>query len=159
MSIAYTIINATGLYSLDCKNWRHKPATDRTWANFKILFAKVFKDAQDEGLTAQTSVYAANFCQLQEDEVTLLEMQQETATALANIVTATTSYRMTFITLTATNADLARQITTITAHLVTAQGNITTLTTQLVAKGGGGGDGNKNSNSRTGTFPSLEPMG
>ena len=89
----------------------------------------------------------------------MLEMQQETATALANIVTATTSYRMTFITLTATNADLARQITTITAHLVTAQGNITTLTTQLVAKGGGGGDGNKNSNSRTGTFPSLEPMG
>ena len=28
VSIAYTIVNATGFYSLDCKNWRHKPAID-----------------------------------------------------------------------------------------------------------------------------------
>ena len=40
------------------------------WANFKIFFAKVFKDARDDGLTAQTSGYAANVRQLQEDEVT-----------------------------------------------------------------------------------------
>ena len=144
---------------MDCKNWRHKPATDRTWVNFKIFFAEVFKHARDGGLTAQTSGYAANVRQLQEDEVTMSEMQQETATALANLETATTSDRTAFITLMDTNANLARQITTLTAQLVTAQSKITTLTTQLAAKGGGGGDGNKNSNSRTGTFPSLEPMG
>ena len=82
VSIAYTIVNAIGFYSLDFKNWLHKPAIDKTWAIFKIFFAKVFKDTRDNGLTAQTSGYAANVRQLQEDEVTMSETQQETATAL-----------------------------------------------------------------------------
>ena len=102
VSIAYTIINSTGFYSLDCKTWRHKPAIDRTWANFKIFFAKVFKDARDDGFTAQTSDYASNVYQLQEDKVTMSKMQQETATALENPATATTSDRTAFITLTTT---------------------------------------------------------
>ena len=87
------------------------------------------------------------------------EIQQETYTALANLATATTSYRTAFITLTATNANLSRQITTLTANLLTAQSKITTLTVQLAAKGGGNGDGNNNSNLRTGEFPGLDPMG
>ena len=108
MSIIYTIFNATGFYSLDCKTWRHKPAIDQTWADFKLFLANVFKDARDNGLTAQTSGYAANIRQLQEDEVIMLEMQQETATALANLATSTTSDQIAFITLTTTNADLAK---------------------------------------------------
>ena len=89
----------------------------------------------------------------------MLEMQQETATSLANIAGATTSDRTTFITLTTTNTELARQITTLTAHLVTAQGKTTTLTEQIAAKGGGSGDCNNNSNTRTGNFPGLDPKG
>ena len=50
------------------------------------------------------------------------------ATALANIVTVTTSDRTVFVTLTTTNSDLDKQITTLTAHLVTAQAKIATLT-------------------------------
>ena len=87
------------------------------------------------------------------------EMQQETATALANLATATTSDQTAFITLTATSADQARQITTLIAHLVTAQRKITTLTSQLAAKGGGNSDGNNISNPRTGNFTGLDPMG
>ena len=87
------------------------------------------------------------------------EMQQETATALANLATATTLDRTTFITLTTTNTNLARQITTLAAHLVNAQDKITTLTVQLAAKGGGIGDCNNNSNTRTVNFPKLEPKG
>ena len=52
------------------------------------------------------------------------EMQQEMATALANLATATTSDQTAFIILTTTNADLAKQITTLTAHLVTAQAKL-----------------------------------
>ena len=55
VSIAYTIVNATGFYSLDCKILRHKPAIDRTWANFKTFFADVFNDARGDGLTAHPS--------------------------------------------------------------------------------------------------------
>ena len=87
------------------------------------------------------------------------DMQQETATTLANLVTATTSDQTAFITLTTTNADLSRQIIMLTAHLNTTHGKISTLTTQLAAKGGGSSDVNNNSNPRTGTFPGLEPMG
>ena len=76
MSIAYKIVNTTGFNSLDYKTWRHKPAINPTWANFKIFFAEVFKDARDDGITAKTSGYATKVRQLQEDEVTLSEMQQ-----------------------------------------------------------------------------------
>ena len=120
MSIAYTIVNVTGFYSSCFKTWRLKPAINRTWANFEIFFAKVFKDARDDGVTAQTSGYAANVRQLQKDEVTMSEMQQETATAIANIATATTLDWTAFITLTTTNTNLANQIILLTAHLVTA---------------------------------------
>ena len=159
MSITYTIVNATGFYSLDFKNWRHKPAIDRTWANFKIFFAELFKDPQDDGLTAQASGYTTNICQLQENEVTMSEMQQETVTTLANLATATTSEWTAFITLTTTNTDLARHITTLTAHLVTAQGKITTLTAQLATKSGGSGNCNNHSNPSTGNFTGLDPKG
>ena len=64
VSIAYTLVNATGFYSLDCKAWRHKEPAIKTWANFKTFFAEVFKDAQDDGLTTQTSDYAVNVQQL-----------------------------------------------------------------------------------------------
>ena len=86
-------------------------------------------------------------------------MQQETATALANLVTATTSDWTAFITLTTTNADLAKQITTVTAHLITAQAKIATLTAQLATKTGVRGNGNNNSTPSTGHFPGLEPKG
>ena len=86
-------------------------------------------------------------------------MQQETAIALANLATSTTSDRTAFITLTATNANLARHITTLTAHLVTAQGKITTLTAQLATKSGGSGNCNNHSNPSTGNFTGLDPKG
>ena len=159
VSIAYTIVNATGFYSLDCKTWRHNPATDRTWANFKVFFAKVFKDAWDDGLTAQTSVYAANVRPLQEDEATMSEMQQETATALANLATATNSDWTAFITLMTNNVDLTKQITTLTAHLVTAHAKIATLTGKLATKTGGRGNINKNSTNSTRNLHRLDPKG
>ena len=159
VSIAYTIVNTTGFYFLYCKTWRHKPAIDQMRTNFKIFFAEVFKDERYDGLTAQTSGYAANVRQLQEDEVTMLEMQQETATALANLATATTSDRTLFITLTTTNANLAKQITTLTAHLITAQAKIAILTGQLATKTGGRGNSNNNSTPSTGNLHRLDPNG
>ena len=79
------------------------------------------------------------------------------ATALANIVTVTTSDRTVFVTLTTTNSDLDKQITTLTAHLVTAQAKIATLTEQLAAKTGDSGNCNNNSTPSTGNFHGLDP--
>ena len=86
-------------------------------------------------------------------------MQQETATALANLATATTSDQKAFINLTTTNAGLAKQITTLTVHLVPAQAKIATLTTQLATKTGGRGNRNNNSTPSTEHFPGLDPKG
>ena len=85
------------------------------------------------------------------------EMQQETATALANLATATTSDPTAFITLTNTNADLAKQITTLNAHLVTTQAKIATLTAQLAPKTGGSGNCSNNSTPSNGNFHDLDP--
>ena len=43
VSIADTIVNATGFYSLDCKTWRQKPAIDRMWANFKYFLQRYLR--------------------------------------------------------------------------------------------------------------------
>ena len=43
VSIAYTIVNTTGFYLLHCKTWRHKPAIDQTWANFKLFSPKYLR--------------------------------------------------------------------------------------------------------------------
>ena len=87
------------------------------------------------------------------------EMQQETATALANLATATTSDGTAFITLTTNNADLAKQITILTAHFVTAQAKISTLTGQLATKNGGRGNSNNNCTPSTGNLHGLDPNG
>ena len=87
------------------------------------------------------------------------EMQQDMATALANLATATTSDQTAFITLTTTNANLAKQITALTDHLVTTQAKISTLTAQLATKTGGRGNGNNNSTPSTGHFPGLDSKG
>ena len=81
------------------------------------------------------------------------------ATVLANLATATTFDRTAFITLTTTNADHAKQITTLTAHLVTAQAKIATLTGQLATKTGGRGNSNNNSTPSTGNLHELDPKG
>ena len=129
------------------------------WVNFKIFFVEVFKDSRDDGLTAQTSGYAANVRQLQEDKVAMLEMQQNMATAIANIATSTTSDRTAFITLTTTNANLVKQITTLIAHLVTAQVKIATLTGQLATKTGGRANSSNNSTPITRNLHGLDPKG
>ena len=87
------------------------------------------------------------------------EMQQETATALANLATATTSDQTAFITLTTTNAELAKQITMLTTHLFTSQAKSTTLTEQLATKTRGKENSNNNSTPITGNFHGLNPKG
>ena len=84
-------------------------------------------------------------------------MPQDTATALANLATATTSDWTAFITLTTTNANLAKQITTLTDHLVTAQAKIATLTGQLATKTCGRGNSNNNSTPSTVNLHGLDP--
>ena len=77
-----------------------------------------------------TSDYAANVSQ-PEDDYAMIEMQQETTTALANLASTTTLDRNTFTILTKMNSDQFSQITSLTAQLLAAQQKIMNLTREL----------------------------
>ena len=44
VTIPYTLVDALGIYSLDCKEWRRKLPLHKTWPNFKTHFALAFKE-------------------------------------------------------------------------------------------------------------------
>ena len=58
---AYTLIFQTGLMDDACSNWDDKPATQKTWAEFKVHFAKAHKKLRQQQSTAsKTGMHAAN---------------------------------------------------------------------------------------------------
>ena len=131
VSIAYSLVNALGIYSLDCKEWRRKTLRLKTWLNFKVHFALAFKEYRDDRNNAKSHGYAnaATAADLERfqnnrqvitnDDAAFNEMQQDTTTALANLASATQTDRNAFATLTKTIADQSAQIATLTTQLVT----------------------------------------
>ena len=126
VTIAYTLVNALGIYSLDCKEWRRKLPTNKKWPNFKTHFALAFKEYRDDRTNAKSHGYA-NAAEIEmvnrqvrhdTDDDVLNEMQQDTTTALANLASATQTDRNAFATLTKTIADQSAQISTLTAQLI-----------------------------------------
>ena len=48
LCIAYTLIFKTGLYFEECKQWNNRPATEKTWANFKTQFHNAQRLLRDQ---------------------------------------------------------------------------------------------------------------
>ena len=58
---AYTLILQTGLLDDACSDWDDKPTTQKTWAEFKVHFAKALKKLRQQQSTAsKTGMHAAN---------------------------------------------------------------------------------------------------
>ena len=99
LSIIYNLFFKVGFYPLECKEWRHKDAPDKTWTTFKINFAWSFKEVRKERANSGTRAYAANMeiCGAAIEETSALtEMAQDTTTALENLATATNTDRNKF---------------------------------------------------------------
>jgi small-conductance mechanosensitive channel len=106
----------TGLFTDACRAWQSRAIAAKTWAQFKIDFATAHREFRLTNQTAQQSgFHSANMMieQGQDDSI------QETADAIAQLATATASYRGTVATLTTTNAKLANQLEA--AHDLIAQ--------------------------------------
>ena len=58
---AYTLILQTGLLDDACRDWDDKTTTQKTWASFKVHFAKAHKKLRQQQATAsKTGMHAAN---------------------------------------------------------------------------------------------------
>ena len=43
VSIAFIIVERCGFYHEDCRDWKIKPAVNKTWVGFKTHFSRTFK--------------------------------------------------------------------------------------------------------------------
>jgi hypothetical protein len=109
VSIAYTLVFATGMLPEACCEWRRNP-DDHTWPNVKTFFAEAHQDLRDSQITSKQSGYHDANAVLNDADDALLD-QHDTAKAIANLATATASNRVTVASLTATNSTLASALT------------------------------------------------
>ena len=109
LTTVYNLVYATGLFFDDCKAWNRLPANQKTMDNFKTTFQQAQRELRDQQRTAQQAGFQANgiWCQPTTNNDQPL---QETAEALANLATATTSDRQALQNLTNTVKELSNQI-------------------------------------------------
>ena len=57
MSIAFTIVENTGIYYDGVKEWRWKDTADKTWETFKKFFARQFREIRIQPRTSASEGY------------------------------------------------------------------------------------------------------
>jgi hypothetical protein len=116
VNVAYTLVFNTGLFTNACRAWQSRAIAAKTWAQFKIDFATAHREFRLTNQTAQQSGFHSGNMMIEQGRD---DSMQETALAIAQLTTATASYRGTVATLTTTNAKHANQLEA--AHALTAQ--------------------------------------
>jgi hypothetical protein len=107
VNVAYTLVFSTGLFPDACRAWKSRAIAAKTWAKFKIDFATAHREFRLTNQTAQQSGFHSAYMMIEQGRDDLM---QETAEAIAQLVTATASDRGTVATLTTTNDKLANQL-------------------------------------------------
>jgi hypothetical protein len=124
INVAYTIVFNTGLYPDACRAWQSRAIASKTWAQFKIDFATAHREFRLTNQTAQQSgFHSANMMIEQGRDGSM----QDTAEAIAQLATATSSDRVTVATLTMTNSKFATQLEAAHAIITQLKSEITTL--------------------------------
>lgn len=128
ISIAFTLVQQTGYYDQGCREWKRKATNDKTWDNFKLHFAREFKETRDVQQNTRTNRFAANAIAMEQANAAMItELTQDHTAALANLATATSADRGAMATLTKTNATLTATIISIQAKLTKALEEISRL--------------------------------
>jgi hypothetical protein len=108
-STAYQLLFNTGVFSLECKEWRKKPAVTKTWANFIIFFTEKHMDWRED----QQLTLGHGFA----EQANAVSYQQDTVDAIACLATATAADRNAMENLTATNLVLTNELASAQAKL------------------------------------------
>ena len=89
-----------GLYQGYLREWYRKQRLDKTWSNFKYIFARSFQETRRSSRNSNTKGYVANVQSAQANSALFTEIQQDHIMALSNIATATQSDRTSVVLLT-----------------------------------------------------------
>jgi hypothetical protein len=128
VNVAYTIVSNTGLFPDACRAWQSRAIATKTWAQFKIDFATAHREFPLTNQTAhQSGFHSANMIIKQGRD----DSMQETAEAIAQLATATASYRGMVATLTTTNAKLANQLEAAHSLIAHLKSEIVTLKNKI----------------------------
>jgi hypothetical protein len=105
VNVAYTLVFNTGLFPDACRSRKSRAIAGKTWAQFKLVFATADREFRLTNQTAhQSGFHSANMMIEQGSEETM----QDTVDAIAQLETATASYRGTVATLTMINYSHSR---------------------------------------------------
>jgi hypothetical protein len=116
VNVAYALTFNTGFFPNACRAWQSRAIARKTWAQFKIDFATAHREFRLATQTAQQSGFHSANMMIEQGRD---ESMQDTAEAIAQLATATSSDCGTVATLTTTNAKLATQLEA--AHTLIAQ--------------------------------------
>jgi uncharacterized protein with HEPN domain len=124
----YTVIYNTGVYFDDCVEWDDKPATAKTWPNFKAHFnqAQLRARRRQKATTKMTGFHGANAV-YHGANATYQDQLAQTENALVNMVTTASEDREQMRIKDKTIADQVTLISTLTQQLNAAQAKITQL--------------------------------
>jgi hypothetical protein len=114
VTYAYNTILQTDLFTDACRDWRRRPAAQKTWPTFKADFSLAHQEMRESQATTQRAGFHSANAAL------LADLQQQTFEALPNLATATESDRSAVSNLTGTNSALTTQLATTNAKLDTA---------------------------------------
>jgi hypothetical protein len=120
LQTAYRAVSTSGYYNDACKEWRKKPPGNKTWENFKPLFAAEYHDLKEQQKinTSNTNFHGANAA-------------VEITTALDNLALAAINDRDIVMQLTNSNQQLTEANKLLTEQLQQAQNTNTKLVQKL----------------------------
>jgi hypothetical protein len=128
VNVAYTLVFDTGLFPDVCLAWQSRAIAEKTWAQFKLGFATAYCELRLTNQTAQQSGFHSATMMIEQGRD---ESMQDTVDAIAQLATATASYRGTVATLTRTNAKLATQLEAAHAQIAQLKNEIATLKNKI----------------------------
>jgi hypothetical protein len=93
--LGYNLIYKTGLFSQACREWRDKPAADKTFNNLKLHFKKWDKDRKLLATSSSAGYHGANHASSNvpssDSQATLTQLQQQIQALTSALANASTS--------------------------------------------------------------------
>ena len=127
LTTAFLLVYQTGELDKGCTEWEEKPAAEKTYANFKTHFTTAHQRFRNLQRLKQTGFGHSN----QMNNIQMIENQQETASALQALATATSSDRTAVANLTKANQELTTHLTTMTDTVSNLENKIISLESKI----------------------------
>ena len=127
VTISENLIESTGFYTMDFREWNRTDKAQKTWVDFKLHFLRAFRENRYQYRQDQHAGYGKSNTQNSANAAMFADMNQDHSHALANLGTATQSDRDTVANMSKTIADLTLQLGQANSNLGEAQSGETNM--------------------------------